>query len=423
MVAKNLILTIQMKRSEIKRRPLADTVLSSLEPEEKEYRENYGVDRIYFVVSPTGRKRWELRYKKPSGTWGWLGLGSYPEVMAKHAREKAGEVVKLLIQGADPIKEKKADENSFINIYEAWYKKKVVENRSSETLSNISEAFNNYVLPVIGEKRIDKITRKDCADIQYKIESRPAYETARKVRGWLKQIFGMAIALGKTENNPASNLEDIAIKKPKSISHPHLLEEELPEFLRAFRKVKGERLTLLAARLALLTATRPGVIRYAEWSELDFEKGTWVVPASRMKMKNDHLIPLTKQMIELLWEVKQLTWYSKYVFASDRAQKNPVISSGTINKVYARAGYKTKLVGHGTRHTFKTLISEHGWDSKWSEAQLAHSKEGMEEVYNKAVYLKNRLAMMQWYNDYLDALETGMTDIIKEQFNNRVNVV
>lgn len=302
-------------------------------------------------------------------------------------------------------------------------RKKVNEGRASDTLSNIKEAFTNYVLPAIGDKRIDKITRQDCAEIQHAIEARPAFETARKVRGWLNQIFGMAIGWGKTENNPASNLADIATQAPESKPHPHLLESELPDFLRSFRKIKSEKLTKIAAHLALLTATRPKVIRYAEWSEINFTNKTWLVPASRMKMKNDFLIPLTRQMIKLLQEAKQLTWYSKYVFASDRAQKNPVISEGTINKAYARAGYKNRLVGHGTRHTFKTLVSEHRWEKDWSEAQLSHAKEGMEEVYNKAQYLLTRRIMMQWYNDYLDALEAGMTDEIRLEFDSKVNVI
>lgn len=141
-----------------------------------------------------------------------------------------------------------------------------------------------------------------------------------------------------------------------------------------------------------------------------------------MKMKNYHVIPLTKQILELLEELKKYTWYSKYLFASDRASIAPVISAGTINKVYARAGYKNRLTGHGTRHTFKTLVSEHGWNGDWSEAQLAHiKKDEIEETYNQAKYLEPRRIMMQWYNDYLDALENGITEIQQKKFAALVN--
>ena len=163
-----------MKRTEIKRRPLADTVLASLEPEAKEYRENYGIDRLYFVVSSTGRKRWELRFKKSDGKWGWHGLGAYPDVTAKKAREKAQEAQRLNAEGVDPITHKAtlkasrdaAEANTFKAAADLWLDKKIKDGRAEKTLAGINGALANDILPALGSKPLSRITRADCANLQ-----------------------------------------------------------------------------------------------------------------------------------------------------------------------------------------------------------------------------------------------------------------
>lgn len=184
-----------MKRSDIKKRPLTDTTLAALEPETKEYREAYGSDRLYFVVSASGKKRWEIRYKNLDNKWSWIGAGSYPDISAKLARKKALEVAELVSNGIDPLKEKTANLNTFKSVYDEWYQLKVNQGRAKDTLKGIRLAFENDVLPIIGHKRIDKIVRADCAEIQKKIEQRDALSISKKVRTWLNQIFGMAISL------------------------------------------------------------------------------------------------------------------------------------------------------------------------------------------------------------------------------------
>lgn len=401
-----------MKRSDIKRRPLADTVLASLEPEAKEYRENYGVDRLYFVVSSTGRKRWELRFKKPDGKWGWHGLGSYPDVTAKKAREKALDASKLAADGVNPVEHKaalkaskaSAAANTFKAAAALWYDKKVIDGRAKKTLDGITGALENDILPALGDKPLASITRSDCARLQASIEKRGAHNTAEKVRTWVNQIFGLAIARGMTENNPASNLVDIAAKAPEETQYPHLLEPELPAFLKALRHSQSGSIVKAAAWLTVYTASRPGMTRWAEWSEMDLEKALWAVPAAKMKMRNDHIVPLPTQVVEILRDLHRVTGRSRYLFPSS-GQKVPVISDTTINKCFALIGYKGRMTGHGTRHTCSTLLSEHGWHEDWREAHLAHKKVGLKGVYDKAVYLPQRQQMVQWYADYLDALE------------------
>ncbi|WP_251976691.1 tyrosine-type recombinase/integrase [Salinicola avicenniae] len=408
-----------MKRDQIKRRPLADTVLAKLEPEAREYRENYGVDRLYFVVTPFGRKRWELRYKKPhTGKWAWMGLGGYPDTSAKQARGKAKQITELLADGIDPIEHKSgAHEHPFREVAETWYRDKLDRGRAEKTLKGMRYWLDNDALPAFGDKAIQRVTRRDCAKVQEAIETRGAFNTAEKSRTWLNQIFGRAIAQGHTENNPASNLADIAAQPPKEERYPHLLEPELPEFLQALRASPSKTIVRTAAWMVVRTASRPGMVRWAEWSELDGK--VWRVPAEKMKMRRDHVVPLTRQVLELLEKLRPFTGRSRYLFPGE-GEKSPVISDMAINTCFSRLGYKGRMTGHGSRHTAKTLLAEHGWPADWTEAMLAHTKKGLEGIYNQAEYLRYRKRMMQWYCDYLDALEAGMTDQDRERFRRRV---
>jgi integrase len=417
-----------MKRTEIKRRPLADTVLASLEPEAKEYREAYGVDRLYFAVIPSGKKRWDMRYKKPATEkWAWLGLGSYPDVSVKQARAKAAAVMALLEKGIDPIEQREADRarkreavaNSFRSSAEEWFAKMTNDGRADKTLKGIRYCLDNDILPAIGDKPIATISRADCAKIQASIEKRGAHNTAEKARTWLNQVFGWAIAHGRTDNNPASNLRDIASAPPAEKQYPHLYEADLPDFLRALRGSPSRSIALTASWMVVRTASRPGMVRFAEWDQFDFDAALWSVPARIMKMNRDHLVPLPETVIDSLLELRRLTGRSRFLFPSS-GWVCPVLSDGTINKVFALVGYKGKMTGHGSRHTAKTLLSEHGWPDSWSEAQLAHKKVGLREVYDKAAYLDSRRVMMQWYSDYLDALEAGMTDELRAVLDARV---
>ncbi|MDL4862067.1 tyrosine-type recombinase/integrase [Halomonas elongata] len=408
-----------MKRTAIKRRPLADTVLSSLEPEAREYRESYGVDRLYFVVSPSGRKRWEVRYKHPAtGKWTWLGVGAYPDTKAKAARAAASEVASLVADGIDPVEVRrgKPSVRTFGMVAEEWYRYKEAQGRAERTLTKIRYWLDNDALPALGETDITGVSRGDCVEVQRAIEARGAYNIAEKSRAFLRRIFDFAIAHDYCENNPASNLAEIAAPPPKVKPRPHLLEDELPEFLRSLRKTGSRHSTRVAAWMVLWTASRPGTVRWMEWSEINGD--LWHIPAEKMKMRRGHTVPLPRQALEALEEVRPRTGRFRYVFAGEGA-KLPVISDAAINRCFDKAGYKERMTGHGARHTAKTLLSEHGWPLAWTEMQLAHKPQGLEGTYNQASYIKHRREMMQWYADYLQALEEGMTDDMRREFSRR----
>lgn len=418
-----------MKRSEIKKRPLADTVLASLEPEDKEYRE-LDSPGLYFRVKPNGQKGWLLRHKKPDCRWGWHGLGGYPEIPAKVARKKAQELRELVAHGIDPVQHKAAQRaaqkatvlNPFHESVAYWYQRKVDDGLAESTLRLMRGYLDNDILPALGDKPITAITPRDCAELQAKIEARGATNTRDKIRVALRQIFSQAIARGLCENNPASELVTIATKTPRAKHYPHLLEPELPDFLRALRGSTSRTPARTATWLCLWTASRPGMVRWAEWPEVDFEAALWTIPAAKMKMRRDHVVPLSRQALEALRELHRVTGRGRYLFPGI-GSKQPVISENTINLTLRKIGYRDRLVGHGTRHTASTLLREHGWEKDHVEAQLAHKEAGVAGIYNQAAYLPQRRAMMQWYADYLDCLAEGMTPVLQADFDRRVNVV
>ncbi|MDT8895614.1 tyrosine-type recombinase/integrase [Halomonas sp. I1] len=393
-----------MKRSQIKKRPMSDTTLAKLEPEATEYREHDG-HGLYLRVKPSGVKSWNLRIKKPNGKWGWTTLGKYPDLSAKEAREMAHTF------------EDKPPEDTFSVAAEDWYDHKVASGNAPDSLDQKRRYLDKEILPAIGHKPLSEVTRQDCANIQSSLEKRDALSVASKVRSWLNQIFSRAIARGRCEMNPASELRAVALKRQEQ-QYPHLLESELPDFLRALRISRAFLLGRVATWMTLRTASRPGMVRWAEWCEINLDDGLWTVPAAKMKMRREHYVPLSSQTITDLRELRERTGRSQYLFPGSR--DNPVISEGTINKVISSAGYKGKLVGHGSRHTASTLLHEHGWPHDHVEAQLAHKVQGVAGVYNKAAYLAQRRTMIQWYADYLDALERGITKDEVETFKARV---
>ncbi|MGO3214753.1 MAG: tyrosine-type recombinase/integrase [Halomonas sp.] len=404
-----------MKRNQIKRRPLADTVLASLEPEEKAYRELDGLG-LYLRVKPNGSKSWELRYKRPSGKWSWKGLGGFPSVSGKAARRAAEDLRRQLSDGIDIANLNDQGElPTFRASAEHWYQRKLDVGRAPGTTSQMRRYLDGDILPRIGDKPLTEITRADCTAIQRGLEARGAHNIAEKVRSWVNQIFSEAIAEGLCELNPASELRHIAAKAPETNHYPHLFEDELPEFLKALKVSKARQQTREAVWMVLRTASRPGMVRFAEWDEISFEDGLWVIAADKMKMRRDHVVPLSTQTLASLKEIRLQTGRQRLIFPG-QGPRNPVLSENTINQVLSKVGYKGKLVGHGTRHTASTLLREHGWRKELVEAQLAHKEEGIAGVYNQAQYIEKRRAMMQWYADYLDALEVGITEERAKQF-------
>ena len=400
-----------MKRTDVKKFPMRDTVLTALEPEDKEYRLNNG-DSLYFVVNPKGNKRWELRYKKPStGKWSFLGLGTYPEVGSKWAKQKADEVRKLIAQGIDPVVKKQEEKQAVLEqgsftlqqLAEEFYKTKTW---TPETIARNVGALNNHVMPTMGRKDYRNITKQEWhvlfQEIQNKLNPRtgkPIIETGQRVTALVREIYDYAEVIGKTTYNPITNLHKF-LKKHESNEMKHVSDDELPVLLQAIDKYPALD-TRLGLKLLSMLFSRPSELREATWDEFDLEEGVWLIPASRMKMGKEHKIPLARQVLELLQELRQLTGYSRYLFPS-RSSKNKPKSDTVFIEALKRIGYGGKQNPHGFRHIASTILNNKFSDkSQVIEACLAHSKNGVKGTYDKATHFEERKLMMQWYADYL----------------------
>lgn len=407
--------------------PLTAREVQTAKPKAKPYGIADG-GGVFLWITADDHKYWHFRYSI-NGKQQRISLGPYPSISLQQARERAAECRALVANGIDPSRkrrdEKHRDALAQINTFKAaaeyWYEHKSNAGRAPATLAKIRTYLDKDILPELGDKPLQYITRADCAKLQERIEKRDAHNVAKKTRGWLKQIFSQAIARGLCENNPASELHAIAAAGPKVKHHPHLLEPELPDFLKALDRSTSRLTARVAAWMTLWTASRPGMVRHAEWIDIDFDNALWTIPAAKMKMRRDHVAPLPKQLLAALRELHQLTGCDRYLFPGI-GTKHPILSENTINLVFSKIAYKGRLVGHGTRHTASTLLREHGWTKDHVEAQLSHVEEGVAGDYNQAMYLPQRTAMMQWYADYLDALKVGMTPTQQKKFEKRVNI-
>ncbi|WDY57183.1 tyrosine-type recombinase/integrase [Pseudomonas sp. PSKL.D1] len=406
--------------------PLTTLQIKGSKPTDKQYMlgDSSGLG---LLVHPNGSKYWHFRYTF-RGRAMKMSLGVWPVVSLQEARDKAAECRRLVKNDINPGAKARADKrekreaglNTFKRAAEYWYQFKADSGRARATLKKIRDYLDKDLLPALGSKQLEEITRADCARLQASIEKRGAFNVADKARTWLKQIFSQAIARGLCEHNPASELHTIALAPPPPQHYPHLRESELPEFLQALSKTTSRLPARVATWMAILTAARPGMVRYATWEDIDFEEGTWTVPAERMKMRRDYTSPLPNQLLAMLIKLHQLTGLSRYLFPGN-GNKRPVICENTINLVFVKIGYEGCIVSHGVRHTASTLLREHGWLKDHVESQLAHVEGGIAGEYNQALYMTQRRIMMQWYADYLDALREGMTLSLRDQFDTRVN--
>ncbi|RZJ22960.1 MAG: DUF4102 domain-containing protein [Acinetobacter sp.] len=403
-----------MKKSDVKSYPMRDTVLGSLEAEEKEYRINDG-NNLHFVVHPKGNKRWELRYKKPStGKWSWLGLGTYPEVGGSFARKKADEARKLIAQGVDPVVQKaevrlatlEQGAFTFQQLAEEFY---LTKTWAPDTKARNVGALNNHVMPTMGKKDYRNITKQEWhglfQDIQKKLNLRtgnPIIETGQRVTAVVREIYDYAEVTGKVTYNPIINLHKY-LKKHVSNSMKHVEESELPALLRAIDTYRGSD-TRLGLKLLSMLFCRPTELREATWEEFDLLKGVWVIPAERIKMRKEHKVPLPSQAIDLLNQLKGLNGNSPYLLPS-RSNKGQPKSDTIFIEALKRMGYGGKQNPHGFRHIASTILNNQFSDKpQVVEACLAHTKNGVKGTYDKATHFEERKTMMQWYADHLEKL-------------------
>jgi len=365
---------------------------------------------LFLLISPNGGKWWRLKYRF-GGKEKLLSLGTYPEVSLADARERRSVARKLLAQGVDPgaaRKEEQAtsaeDARTFEVVALEWYEKQR-PGWTESTAYNIMRRLERELLPPFGKLPIKKVTPKIILGAVAGIDDRGCHETARRALQSCGQIFRYAVVSGYVESDPTPSLRGalmaVVEKHRASITDP----KAVGPLMRALWSYEGSPVTASALRFAPLTFVRPGELRHAEWSEFDTEAAEWRIPAAKMKMREQHIVPLSRQALDVLDALRPLTGGGRYLFPSERTGERPM-SENTVNGALRRLGYsKEEMTGHGFRSMASTLLNELGWNRDAIERQLAHAeRSGVRAAYNYAEYLPERRRMMQAWADHLDAL-------------------
>lgn len=418
-----------MKRKDIKKRPMSDTTLATLESEDKEYLEPDG-NNLYFRVKPNGSKSWKLRYKKPNGTWAWLGIGAYPEVGGKVARQKAvkiqtemsnGENAPLTRQEKKQAAEEEAN-STFDALFHEWYNGKITKSVSAWTEGTAKRnkaAFENHILPVMGKRQFKDITPQEWyilfQNMQQKTnkQGNPIIEQSKRIRQNCHEIYDLAKVTGRIHYNPLEGIHKF-LETAQAKNMAHVSANELAALLRAIRNYPTRNISI-GLQLMSLLFTRPSELREAVWSEFNFEQKLWAIPPERTKRRREHIVPLPIQACALLLELNQYTGSSPYLFPSQkRNSKSPFVSDMTFTQALRRLGYEGRQTPHGFRHVASTTLREKGFQRDHVEAALAHVTTGVEGVYNKAAYLADRTPMMQWWADHLDKLADDEVIVFKQ---------
>ncbi len=297
--------------------------------------------------------------------------------------------------------------NTFKGLALEWHQHKTPR-WSAGYAGDVLEAFERDIFPQMGSLPLATIKPMQWLHVFRKIEARGALEVLRKTRQRCQEVYRYAIATGRAEYNPIADIGG-ALQTPTTKHYPFLPIAELPELLCSVQACPGNDTVKIATRLLILTGVRTAELRGAPWSEFDFDKALWLIPAARMKMRRDHLIPLSKQAMAALRELENITGGYTLAFPGRNDPAIPM-SEAAINQLLKRSGYDGRATGHGFRHTMSTTLHEQGYPSEWVETQLAHvDKNSIRGTYNHAQYLEGRREMLQWYADHLEALSCSST--------------
>lgn len=391
--------------------PLNDTAIRNAKSGKKPVKLSDG-GGLYLLIQPHGTKLWRQAYRI-NGKQKTLAFGIYPTVSLADARAKRDAAKKLLEDGGDPSVRRKIDKqargNSFRLVAEELVDKMRREGHAPATLTK-TQWLLDFAYAVIGDRPVAKITAPELLAVLQKIEARGTYETARRLRSTCGMVFRYAIATGRAERDPSVDLRG-ALTTPQVKHRATIIEPTaIGALLRTIEGFDGQPTTLAALRLAPLVFVRPGELRHAEWKEFDFDKAEWVIPAEKMKMPRQHRVPLARQTLAILKDLKTITGELRWLFPSVSSVMR-TISENTVNAALRRMGYaKDEMCGHGFRAMAATRLNEMGrWNPDAIERQLAHEEQNAtRRAYTHgAEYWYERVEMMQAWADYLDELRAA----------------
>lgn len=395
--------------------PLTDIQIKRVQPSDKD---QWLTDEkgLRLLIKVNGSKYWRLKYRF-QGKQKTLALGVYPEISLKNAREAVIDAKRLISNGIDPSEHKKSIaneailsvENLFKNLAKEWWD----HQRGTWTDDHAGRVWtrlSDNTFKAIGDMPVNTISPNDVITIIRKIESRDALDVASRVLQDIRRVCRYAVQTGRLQSNPATELTDI-LKARKTSHRASLPREELPGFIKALSlyEEQGRFLTKYAVQLLVLTFVRPGELRGARWDEFDFDNALWRIPGERMKMGTDHLVPLAKQSLDIIEQIRPITGQYELLFPSERDRKSPM-SDNTMRRAIFKLGYdgehpgKSKANPHGFRATASSILNEQGFNPDAIERQLSHiERNGVRAAYiHHARYMDERTEMMQWWADYVN---------------------
>lgn len=400
---------------------LTDVAIRAMKPAEKPYKKSDS-GGLYLLVQPNGSRLWRLAYRF-QGKQKLLSGGIYPMVSLSDARKWRDAAKAQLFAGQDPSttrKEEKraaraASDHTFEAVGRTWLEAR--RPAWSERYFNVVQArLDADIFPALGSTPIAAIDPPMLLDAIRTIERRGSLSMAHRVKNHCSEIFRFAIGEEKCRSDPSRDI-GVAMKRPAPVQHSAKIPaSELPQFFRRLNADQGERLSHLALRWTILTMVRTQETRFAEWREfegLGTDAPLWRIPAARMKMRSEHLVPLSRQAAALLDEIRETNVYAKagnerlgkFLFPVG-GSKTGTISENRMLDIMYRMGYRGKATVHGFRGLASTVLNETGkFEPDWIETQLAHSARGVRAAYNSAKYLNQRRTMLQWWADFLESEE------------------
>ncbi|EPP7628372.1 integrase arm-type DNA-binding domain-containing protein [Providencia rettgeri] len=400
---------------------LTDTKVRAAKPDEKAYTLTDS-DGLFLYIHPNGSKYWRFRFRF-GGKQHLMAFGVYPEISLADARERRDAARKQVALGIDPrelkkeLKEEQQKEfNTFEKVARDWHatNKKWIESHSHRVLKSLED----NIFAAIGKCNIVELKTRDLLEPIKAVEMSGRLEVAARLQQRVTAIMRYAVQSGLIDYNPAQDMAG-AVATGKRVHRAALELKRLPEFLQRIDDYKGRPLTKLAVKLTLLVFIRSSELRFARWDEIDFDNAMWTIPAEReaiegvkhshrgSKMRTTHLVPLSRQAIEILKQIYQFSGNHELIFIGDHNPRKPM-SENTVNNALRVMGYdtKTEVCGHGFRTMACSSLIESGlWSKDAVERQMSHQeRNSVRAAYiHKAEHIEERRLMVQWWADYLDA--------------------
>ncbi|ECH4668146.1 DUF4102 domain-containing protein [Salmonella enterica] len=403
---------------------LTDTAIRKIKPTDKSFKltDSSG---LYLLIKPNGSKLWYMKYRI-LGKEKKLAFGPYPDVSLFKARQLRDAARAKVREGVDPsadkkiARQKKKNGHTFRQIAMNWHGKH--KRWSAHYANTIQRRLEMYVFPDIGDSLIDQITTEALLFTLRKVENRGFLEITARLKNYVTEIMRCAVKKQLVRSNPALDL-DGEFTPPETQHYPALPLEKLPELLSRTDNYPGSLLTRYALKLSLLFFVRSSELRFSRWSEIDWQQKLWIIPEEReqvenvrfshrgTKMKTQHIVPLSDQAVAILKQIEALSGHLAFIFPGEYDQ-DKCMSDNTINKALRVMGYDTKkeICGHGFRAMACSALSESGlWSKEAIEKQMSHQeRNSVRAAYiHMAEYLEERIAMMQWWADYIDANDSG----------------